>query len=118
MKTQKSVSMRCGNLCYWIRREKSLARTAANLKDWRRKCSQNRIKDRRKSTCKLKSRVVLQRDLGLISKDNRPSVQGEGRAKPQPIVVESSGAHNMGGYYRSIPPKLPRTTRIDRTTAL
>src|SRR6266446_2396196 len=118
MKTQRSGSMRCGNRWRLIRREKSLAGTAANLKDWRRKCSQNRIKNRRKQIRKLKSRVVLQRDLGLISKDNRPSVQGEGREKPQAIVVESSGTHNMGGYYRSIPPKLPRTTRIDRTTAL
>jgi hypothetical protein len=36
----------------------------------------------------------------------------------QLIVVIGLLLHKIGGYLRSIPPKLPRTTRIVRTTAL
>jgi hypothetical protein len=62
--------------------------------------------------------VVLLRAERLIAKDNRPCVQGTGRAKPQPIVAAARNTHNMSRYYRPIPPELPRTTRILRATAL
>src|SRR5712692_372570 len=109
--------MPCGNLCRWIKSEKSLEMPPPF---WVRGENVRAVESRteEKRICKLKSRVVLHRTLGLITKDNRPLVQGRGQGKPQLIVLQLGGAHNMRGYYRPIPPKLPRTTRILRATAL
>src|SRR5260370_21077119 len=112
MKVQRSGSMPCGNLFCWIRRERILANSGELGWVHVENNSKNKIEERRKKICERKSRVVLYGVLGLISKNNRPSVQEEGHSKVQLIVVRARGTHNTVGYYRSIPPKLPRTARL------
>src|SRR5260370_11887792 len=118
MKTQRSGSRPCGNLFRWIRREKILANRGELGEVHVEKNSKNKIEERTKKICERKSRVVLYGVLGLISKNNRPSGQEEGQRKVQLIVVRARGPHNTVRYYRAIPPKRPRTTRILRATAL
>jgi hypothetical protein len=54
----------------------------------------------------------------LPTKDNCPAGQAGRSEEAQLIVVIGRLLHKIDGYLRSIPPKLPRTTRIVRTTAL
>src|SRR5260370_22960108 len=110
--------MGCGNLFRWIRREKILANSGELGWVQVENNSKNKIVEGRKKICERKSRVVLYGVLGLISKNNRPSVQEEGQRKVQLIVVRARGTHNTVGYYRSISPKLPGTTRILTATTL
>src|SRR5882762_5296751 len=117
MKAQRSGSMPCGKLFCWIRREKVQLRLPSTIWVREKKFAQQN-QARKKWISRANCRVVRYRALGLISKDNRPWVQVGGWRKPQLIVVQFRSIHYLIGYYRSIPPELPRTTRILRATAL